>query len=372
MGIALTRPPPSSPLFALFRSPNHVPTKLAVEYYAQRATDGGLLISEAVGVDATSFGYPQTPGIYTREMIDAWKPITTGVRAKGGVFFAQLWSVGRVSHQRYQPDGALPLGPSALEFGAEVNDPETFAPLRCPVPRAMTTEEVENLPDVFAQAAKNAIEAGFDGVELHSAHGYLLEEFLKSSSNKRTDKYGGSIENRRRVVLETVDAVVAAIGADRTAIRLSPFATFNDAREEDPLPVYIPLLQELNARKLAYVHMVEPRVNGVLDNDDVGQKSTKPFRQAYEGTFITAGAYLPDTAAAAISGGAADLVAFGRRFISNPDIVDRIRLGAELRPYDRSTFYGPHPGHGPEQGYTDQPFLDPKVKAELESKLQQA
>lgn len=328
-----------------------VPAAAAVEYYTQRAHRGGMLISEGTCVTQAGQGYPHTPGIYTPEQLAAWRPITKAVKEHGTTFVCQLWHVGRASHQEYQPNGAAPLGPSAIAIsdsdpswrvytskGAEVY----------PVPHAMTIPEIKEAIQQFRQAARNAIDVGFDGVEIHGANGYLLDEFIKTSSNKRTDEYGGPIENRARLVLEVVQAVVDEVGADRVGLRLSPFIHFLDVEDETPYATFSYILEKLQPLGLAYVHLIEPRTYG----DGQITQTLEPFRRLYKGTMIMAGSYTGVSAAKAIADGHADLVAFGRSYLSNPDLPKRFLLHAPLNKYDRATFYS----HGME-GYIDYPAL---------------
>lgn len=335
----------------------NAPTALNVTYYEQRAS-AGLIITEASQISPQGLGYPNTPGIYSAEQIAGWKAITAAVHAKGGRIFLQLWHVGRISHPSLQPDGALPVAPSAI---APVGMAATFSGEQPFVtPRALETEELPGIVHDYRQAALNAIAAGFDGVEIHSANGYLLDQFLQDGSNHRTDQYGGSIENRARLVLEVVEAVVDAVGSDRVGIRLSPSGTFNSMSDSDPQALFTYVVQALNPFNLAYVHLVEPRVNtdalnrwAKTDADDDGVNlGSHYFRSIYNGTIISAGGYDRESGNAAIAHGDADLIAFGRIYISNPDLVQRFALNAPLNDYDRSTFYG-----GTEKGYIDYPFL---------------
>lgn len=334
------------------RSFNSIPQPIAAQYYSQRATEGGLMITEGTVISETGHGYPCTPGIYTQEMIDNWKPIVKSVHDKGAKFFMQIWHVGRASHPHYQPDEALPIAPSAVAIndGTQAFSLKTMGMVEYPVPRALDKSELPGIANDFRLAARNAIAAGFDGVEIHGANGYLLDNFLKEESNKRTDEYGGSVENRCRFLLEVVQAVVEEVGAERVGIRFSPFGGFMVAADADPYAVYLHLLEKL-PKDLAYVHFVEPRAGGNSDRDP-GEYTLEPFKKAWSGTFMAAGGYTPDNSVSAIENGV-DLIAYGRWYLANPDFVKRVRLGAPLNKYDRSTFYS----QGSE-GYVDYPFIE--------------
>ncbi|KAG2441422.1 hypothetical protein HYH02_010010 [Chlamydomonas schloesseri] len=336
------------------RAVNNLQPPQAAEYYAQRAVPGTLLISEATNISAEGLGYMNTPGLYTPQQLESWKPVTKAVRDKGAVFFCQLWHCGRASHSDLQPGNQLPISSSSTTRiaaeGYQVYTPSGAKPYEHP--RAATREDIKRIVKEYAAAAVAAIEqAGFDGVEIHSANGYFLDQFLKDSVNDRTDEYGGSIENRCRVVLEVVEAVVAAVGADRVGIRLSPFITFNDVADSTPYGTNVYLLEQLNKHGLAYVHMVEPRVDGIFERATVD--TLAPFRSVWKGNFITAGGYKAANGAPAVANGHADLVAYGRWYLANPDFHKRILLGAEMNAYNRDTFYG-----GGMEGYTDYPTLE--------------
>lgn len=341
-----------------------VPVPEAALYYEQRATDGGLLISEATCISPAAHGYPEVPGIYTDAQIAGWKPVVAAVKAKKSVFFLQLWHVGRASHSDYH-GGSLPEAPSAIGIGPswDVYTPKG-GPKKYEVPRALSGDEIAGIVAAYAKGAENAIEAGFDGVEIHAANGYLLAQFVSSLTNTRTDKYGGSLENRTRLLFEVVDAVVAAVGPGKVGIRLSPFNQFLDCVEPEPYVTYGHIVERLNSYGLAYVHMVEPRVLGYMDVDPKESESLAPFRKACKAPFMAAGGFKRDNAIETVASGAADFVAFGRWFLSNPDFVLRVKLGAPLNPYDRDTFYT----QDPVVGYTDYPFLTKEEVAKLESK----
>ena len=342
--------------------PSLAPRPLNAEYYAQRSTAGGLLIAEASPVSATAFGAPAVPGIYTEEQIAGWRKVVDAVHAKGGIIFLQLWHVGRVSHSSFQPGGALPVAPSAIAISQELNTSTADGKVVAyETPRALETSEIPGIVEAFRQAAKNAMAAGFDGVEVHGANGYLLEQFLQSRSNRRTDRYGGSIENRARLLLEVTQAAVDVCGANRVGVRLSPYGIANDSGEPEPMPLYTHVVEQLNLLGLAYLHFIEPRSSGAGRAEVNWQNVPSAmvlFRPIWKGKLIAAGGFTGQTADDAIAQGHADAVAFGRIFISNPDLPRRLQHGFPLTPYDRKTFYG-----GDVAGYTDYPEYDEKAKA---------
>ncbi|XP_071691368.1 putative 12-oxophytodienoate reductase 11 [Rutidosis leptorrhynchoides] len=334
------------------RSYGNVPQPHAILYYSQRTTKGGLLITEATGVSDTAQGYPETPGIWTKEQVEAWKPIVDAVHAKGGIFFCQIWHVGRVSNTGFQPNGQAPISPSNKQLPSQVRsngiDIAQFTP-----PRKLNTEEVPLVVNDFRLAARNAIEAGFDGVEIHGAHGYLVDQFLKDEVNDRTDQYGGSLENRCRFALEIVDAVVNEIGADKVGIRLSPFANYMESGDSNPKALGLYMAQSLNAYKILYCHMVEPRMKALGEKVEC-PNSLVPMRKTFKGTFISAGGYDMEDGNNALAENRTDLVAYGRLFLANPDLPKRFELNAPLNKYNRETFYI----LDPVIGYTDYPFLE--------------
>ena len=338
-----------APLTRMRAGHGEVPTTLMATYYSQRATPGGLLISEATPVSPRGFGYAHTPGVFTREQVAGWRLVTDAVHARGGYIFLQLWHVGRQSHQDLQPGGALPVAPSAImAIGEAYTD---TGPKAHPVPRALELAEIAGVVAEFRQGAAYALAAGFDGVEIHGANGYLPDQFLQDGSNTRTDRYGGVIENRARFLLEIVEAVRAVWGGDRVGVRLSPEGGYGSMSDSDPAATFGYVADALNAYELAYLHLVEPRVRG---NDTVDAEAepvaTRELRRIYKGPIIAAGGFDRASAEAIVTAGDADLVAFGRRFISNPDLVERLRNDQTLNAYDRSTFYG-----GDWRGYTDYP-----------------
>lgn len=334
--------------------PGNVANDLNAQYYGQRATDGGLIIAEASQVMPSGQGAPATPGIHTAQQVEGWKGVTRAVHDKGGLIVLQLWHVGRISHSSHQPGGTLPVAPSAIAAQGKVMT-ASFTRETLETPRALRTDEIPSIIEGYAQAAQHAMDAGFDGVEIHSANGYLLEQFMQSRSNQRTDAYGGSIENRVRLSLEVTRAVARVWGVGRVGIRLSPFGVANDSGEADPMPLYSHIIGELDSLGLAYLHLIEPRASGAgqgeVDHQNV-PSACELFRPAWKGALITAGNFKADTAAHTVAAGHADAIAFGRHFISNPDLPERIRRGAAFTPYDRSTFYG-----GDARGYTDYPTL---------------
>ncbi|KAG8364045.1 hypothetical protein BUALT_Bualt19G0085300 [Buddleja alternifolia] len=329
------------------RSYGSVPQPHAAVYYSQRATEGGLLISEATGVSDTAQGYPETPGVWTKEQIEAWKPIVEAVHQKGAIFIAQIWHVGRVSSYQYQPNGQAPFSSSDNEMTPGLDDKD-WSP-----PRRLRTDEIPIVINDFKLAARNAIEAGFDGVEIHGGYGYLIDQFLKDQVNDRTDNYGGSLQNRCRFALEIVEAVVNEIGADKTGIRLSPFSNYMESGDSNPNALALYMANELNKYNLLYLHMIEPRMNKVGEKDEILRRLL-PIRKTFKNTLIAAGGYDRSVGNQAIAENYADLVAFGRVFLANPDLPRRFELDAPLNDFDRSSYYLPDPV----VGYTDYPFLE--------------
>ncbi len=332
--------------------PSSVPSDLMLEYYSQRATKGGLLITEATAVAQNARGSKGMPGLYSDEQVVGWKRITDTVHAKGGYMFAQIYHGGRTSH--ISIIGEPPLAPSVVPSYLE--DPTVGVAaengIAQPSPhRALETEEILGIVEQFQAAAVNAKRAGFDGVEIMSDNGQLLDQFLQDSSNLRTDRYGGSIENRTRLLREVTKAVVIALGADQVGVRLSPSGTFKGMSDSNPRALFRSAVEQLNEFNLAYLHVIEPRVRGI---DTIGETddpvAAQELSKIFNGPLIAAGGFKPDTAEVAVTNGSADLIAFGRYFISNPDLPKRIELGLPLSPYDRSTFYA-FDAHG----YTDYP-----------------
>jgi N-ethylmaleimide reductase len=331
------------------------PRPLNAEYYAQRATPGGLIIAEASPVMVTGRGNPGTPGIYSDDQIEGWWRVVDAVHAKGGLIFLQIWHVGRVSHSSFQPGGRLPVAPSAVGIVGNGILAMTADGKMVPyeTPRALETSEVREIVAAFRQAAVNAMKAGFDGVEIHGANGYLIEQFLQSHTNLRTDQYGGGIENRARLLLEITQAAIGVWGADRVGVRLSPYGVANGSGEADPMPLYTHVIKALDPLGLAYLHFIEPRSSGAgraeVNHHNVPSAMVL-FRPIWSSLLISAGGFTGEAAEAAIAQGHADAIAFGRIFIANPDLPRRLQHGFPLTPYNRATFYG-----GEEVGYTDYP-----------------
>jgi N-ethylmaleimide reductase len=336
-----------------------VPGDLMVEYYTQRASDGALLITEATSVSPSGIAYAGAPGIYSDAQQAGWKRVVEGVHARGARIFLQLWHGGRQAH----PDnmgGASPIAPSAIaaQEKAVVRDTEgNLAAVDLIVPRALLLEEIPGVIEEFRLSAERAHAAGFDGVELHAANGYLPDQFLQDGSNRRSDAYGGSIENRARFLLETVDALVQVWGGDRVAVRISPSGSFGSMSDSNPAKTFGYVAEQLNRFGLAYLHVIEPRIRGAEDLE-VGAPAvaSKSLRGIYGGTIVAAGGFTRETAEQIIDAGDADLVALGRLFISNPDLPVRLRAGVSLSSYDRETFYG-----GNHRGYTDYAFASPTM-----------
>ncbi len=324
------------------------PTALNAAHYAQRAS-AGLIIAEASQVSPRGKGYANTPGCHSPAQVAGWRLVTDAVHAAGGLIMLQLWHAGRRSHPALL-DGALPLCASAVRPALPVRLPG--GPEQPPVPHAVTLDEIPGLVDDFRRAAINAKAAGFDGIELHGANGYLIEQFLTDKANRRTDAYGGPIENRMRFMLEVVAAVTAVWGADRVGIRFSPFGHANDGGDSNPADTYGAAIRALDPLGLAFLHLIEPRVSGATDGDPDAPSAAARFRPLWSGKLIVAGGFDRDRADAILAAGTADAVAFGRPYISNPDLVDRLRQRADFAPYDRATFYG-----GGGAGYTDYPVL---------------
>jgi N-ethylmaleimide reductase len=328
--------------------PGNVPTELNAAYYGQRATKGGLLITEASQVSPFGQGYPATPGIHSPEQVAGWRKVTQAVHERGGLIFLQLWHVGRISHRLLQPDGVLPVAPSAVAPAGMALTPD-WKQVPYEAPRALETSEIAGIVEDFRAGARNALAAGFDGVEIHGANGYLLEQFLQTRTNHRSDAYGGSIENRYRLLGEVAKAVVDVWGADRVGVRLSPFGNANDSGEADPLPLYGHAIRELGKLGLGYLHLIESRDPADADRPTLATDAQRPL---WPGVVILAGGFDGASGERVVLNGQADAVAYGRMFIANPDLPERLMHHAALNPADRSTFYG-----GGEKGYTDYPTL---------------
>ena len=321
------------------------PHALNAEYYRQRA-GAGLIVTEATQISREGQGYAWTPGLYTRAQVEGWQGVTKAVHEARGRIFVQLWHVGRISHSSLQAGGAAPVAPSALQAKAKVFIESGFA--ETSMPRALETAEIPRVLEDYAAAARLARQAGFDGIELHAANGYLIDQFLKDGTNHRNDAYGGSIENRARFGLEAVDAILKVHPANRLGIRISP-APVMDAADSDPQALFGHFVEQLGRRGLAYVHVIEGTTGG---DRAAGGLDYAAFKRAFPGAWMTNNGYSRQTAMDAVAIGQADLVAFGKPFISNPDLVERLRQDAPLNPPDQATFYG-----GGAEGYTDYPAL---------------
>ncbi|KAI4380797.1 hypothetical protein MLD38_006945 [Melastoma candidum] len=347
------------------RAIGELPNAAHVEYYSQRTTQGGILITEGTLISNTAAGYPNTPGIYTNEQAEAWKKVVDAVHAKGGIMFCQLWHVGRASNKDYQPGGAAPISSTnrilSDKFRPQLPG-DSYGGFS--KPRALEIAELHQVVEQYRQAAANAIRAGFDGVEIHAAYGYLIDQFLKEFINDRTDMYGGSTENRCRFLLEILRAVADEIELDRVGLRIQPATEFNDAIDPDPLNLGLAIIERVNklqvefGSSLTYLHLPRPWFTAHVANNEnkleEAARMQRAWRDAYRGVFITGGGFTRETGNKAIAEGAADLVSFGRPFISNPDLVHRLKINAPLNPYFRKTFYT----SDPVVGYTDYPFLD--------------
>jgi N-ethylmaleimide reductase len=333
------------------KQPGDIPWELNATYYAQRAA-AGLIIAEATQVSPQGKGYAFTPGIHSDEQVQGWRKVTSAVHHEGGHIFLQLWHVGRISRPELQPDGQKPVAPSAIKpEGAQTFIDEKSGMVDILEPRALTSDEIPEIVGQFRHAAENAKRAGFDGVEIHGANGYLIDQFIRSKTNLRNDSYGGSIENRIRFPMMIVEAVAEIWGGQRTGIRLSPTGTFNDMHDDDPVATFGTLANHLNDSGIAYIEVVEDSFQG---NEVEGRPESiiDAMRSGFKRTYIGNGNYTAEEARERISAGLCDLVSFGRPFISNPDLPQRFRQGAPLNEYDPGTFYG-----GDERGYTDYPAL---------------
>jgi len=325
----------------------NAPRALNVLYYAQRAS-AGLVITEATQVSPEGVGYPHTPGIHSDAQIRGWREVTGAVHLRGGRIFLQLWHVGRISHPALQPEGALPVAPSAIKPAGEALTYEGPRPFV--TPRALGTREIAGIVEQYREAAENAAEAGFDGVEVHAANGYLIDQFLRDGTNRRTDRYGGNVVNRMRLLDEVVDAVAGVWGADRVGVRLSPVSAFNDIRDSDPAATFGWVAERLGALGLGYLHVVE--AGGSVIEDRTPAFDFGAFRRLFPGTYVANGGYDRARGEAAVASGHADLVAYGKLFLANPDLPERFARDAALNRPEPATFYG-----GDGRGYTDYPFL---------------
>jgi 2,4-dienoyl-CoA reductase-like NADH-dependent reductase (Old Yellow Enzyme family) len=329
-----------APLTRCRSAAGRVPTALMAEYYRQRAT-AGLILSEATAVDPMGVGYPDTPGIWSREQVEGWKQVTRAVHEAGGRIVLQLWHVGRISHPLYL-NGAAPVAPSAIAAAGHVSLVRPYASY--PVPRALELAEISAVIEAYRRGAQNALEAGFDGVELHGANGYLLDQFLQDGTNRRTDEYGGPVENRARLMLETVDAAIGVWGADRVGLHLAPRGDSHDMKDSNPAETFGYVAREAGRRKLAFLCVREG-----LDEPRLGPD----LKKAFGGAYIANQNFTAESAEREIAGGNADAVAWGKLFIANPDLPERFRLRTALNQPESGTFYG-----GGEGGYTDYPALN--------------
>ncbi len=340
-----------APLTRARAGESRIPNDLMLEYYVQRAS-AGLIITEATQISEQGAGWDQSAGIHTPEQIAGWKKITDAVHQQGGTIVLQLWHTGRASHPDFQPGGALPVSASAIVAEGEIHTPHGKKPRVAP--RALTLDEIPSVIEQYAIATRNAKEARFDGVEVHGANGYLIDQFLRDESNKRTDAYGGSVENRARFLLEVTQAVVREWSSDRVGVRLSPYNPFNDMHDSDPIATFTYASKALGELNLAYLHIMEPLPGHFFGVDGV-ERAAPHMRKAFNGSIILNGGYDAEKGAAAIKNDEAEAIAYGVPFIANPDLVKRFKVGAGLNEPDQSTFYS----HGPE-GYVDYPTLDSK------------
>lgn len=338
-----------APLTRMRSEPGDIPGDLMVEYYTQRASLGGLIIAEATPVSVRGNGYAGAPGIYADQQIAGWRRVTDAVHAKGGRIFLQLWHVGRQSHTDLQPNGDAPVAPSAIR--TEGHAYSRNGEVEFSVPRALELHEIPLIVEEFRTGAARALLAGFDGVEIHGANGYLPDQFLQDGSNKRTDIYGGPIENRARFLLEVTQAAISVWGADRVGVRIAPSGTYGSMSDSNPPATFGYVAEMLDRLGIAYLHVIEPRIKGT---EEIAHGrppiAAQHLRPKFGRTLIAAGGFDKGSAEAILDADDADLVAFGRYFISNPDLPERIKVGLPLAPYDRSTFYG-----GDTRGYTDYP-----------------
>ena len=325
-----------------------VPGPLNAEYYAQRAS-AGLIVTEATNISPEGRGYAYTPGVFNDAQVAGWAGVTEAVHAKGGRIVCQLWHVGRISHPSLQPDGALPVAPSAVKADVQAFTNTGFQPMV--TPRALETDEIARVVDDYRHAAECARRAGFDGVEIHAANGYLIDQFLKDKTNLRTDRYGGSVENRTRFLKEVVQAVTGVWPTGQVGIRFSPISPANDIADSHPEPVFMEAVRVIDRAGLGYIHVVEGATQGPREVE--GGFDLQHMRRAFGGLYMANNGYDLDLAKHALAEGAADLIAFGRPFIANPDLVERLRTGSPLAQGDRATWYG-----GDARGYTDYPALE--------------
>ncbi|GGE98595.1 alkene reductase [Aliidongia dinghuensis] len=333
--------------------PGNVPGPAMVEYYEKRATPGGLLIAEATFVSRQGNGGFGSPGIENDAQAAGWREVVNAVHAKGATILLQLWHVGRVSHASLQPDGGVPVAPSMLDAGAGLGVLLEGQPGPATPPRALRTDEIPAIVEQYRAAAERAKGAGFDGIEIHAANGYLIDQFLQDGSNRRTDRYGGSTENRARFLFEVVDAVTTVWPSDRVGVRVGPSNSFNEMHDSNPGALFARVAAGLSERKIAYLHVIEPRVKGSAVVNDLPPVAAANLKPIFGGPIIAAGGFDGQSAEAILRSGAVDLVAFGRHFIANPDLPRRLKEGLALNPYRRETFY-----YGGQSGYLDYPTFD--------------
>ncbi|MGW9019442.1 alkene reductase [Priestia megaterium] len=343
------------PLTRMRANVDGVLSPLTATYYSQRATEGGLIIAEATQISQQGQGYPQVPGIYNNDQIAGWKTVTDAVKEKGSIFFLQLYHVGRISHSSFQKEGVLPVAPSAIK---PTGNAFTSSWKREPYerPRALEIAEIHQIVNDFRKAAENAKQAGFHGIEIHAANGYLLQQFLEDKTNQRDDLYGGTIENRSRILFEILDAVTEVFPSNCVGVRLSPFNDIGDMADSNPEKLYSYIISQLAERELSYLHLIEPQVrSGLVEemNHEAPASVATLFRPLFPGALIISGGFDAETGEQALEDGKADLVAFGRAFIANPDLPKRIELGVSLNVLDKPTVYG-----GDERGYTDYPSME--------------
>lgn len=331
--------------------PDGTPHEMAIKYYTQRAS-AGLIVAEATQISPEGKGYINTPGIYNEKHVDAWRKVTDSVHATGGKIVLQLWHVGRISHTSHQPNGGQPLAPSDVRANADTFTESGVE--MASTPRALLTDEIGQIVDQYAHAAKLAISAGFDGVEIHAANGYLLNQFISTNTNLRDDRYGGNVENRARFLLEVVDAVIAEIGLDKTGVRLSPAGTFNDIHDEQVAENYTYIYAELGKRRIAFLHVAEKFPGIAVSDPDLDLLAQ--LRNEFNGTYIANGDYGRDSATEVLETGAF-AVAFGRPFIANPDLPERLEIGLPLADVNEDRLYG-----GDETGYSDYPRFEVNVR----------
>jgi N-ethylmaleimide reductase len=341
-----------APLTRMRSEHGDMPGALMVKYYTQRASAGGLIISEATPVSMHGRGYAGAPGIYADRQIEGWRRVTDAIHKKGSRIFLQLWHVGRQSHVDLQPNGEAPVAPSAIRAGGHAFTKKGEVPFS--MPRALGLNEIPAIVEEFRRSAERALSAGFDGIEIHGANGYLPDQFLQDGSNRRTDAYGGPIENRARFLLEVTDAAISVWSADRVGVRLAPSGTYGSMSDSNPAATFGYVTHELDRRGIAYLHVIEPRIKGVeLIAEGQPPVASQLLRPIFSRTLIAAGGFTRESADAILAAGDADMVAFGRSFIANPDLPQRLRLGLPLSRYDRATFYG-----GDARGYTDYPAYE--------------